>query len=68
VNDFSNKATPVDFSLEAFEETMRVLLQPCDVPRPQLIVSPEVKAQIEADPYLQKAVSYITGSCFDPPQ
>ena len=67
-NDFSNVASPVDLSPESIEETVRILLQPCDVLRPQLIVSPEVKAQIDADPELQKEVSYITGSCFEPPQ
>ena len=62
VSDFSNVATPVDFSLEAFEETMRILLQPYTPPRPQLIVSPEMKARIDADPVLQEAVRIVLGN------
>jgi hypothetical protein len=59
---FSNVATPVDFSTEAIEETMRALFSgPYTPPRPQLIVSPEVKAQIDADPALQEAVRIVLG-------
>ena len=61
MSNFSNVATPVDFSLEAFEETLRVLRLPYTLPRPQLIVSPEVKARIDADPVLQEAVRIVLG-------
>lgn len=61
MNNFSNVATPVDFSLEAFEETCRTLSQPYVLPRPQLIVSPEMKARIDADSVLQEAVRIVLG-------
>lgn len=61
VNDFSNKATPVDFSLEHIEETMRALLQPYTLPRPRLIVSPEVMHLIETDPVVAEAARIALG-------
>lgn len=60
--DFSNVATPVDFSIEALEETFRLLQQPTyQVPRLRLIVSPEVMHLIETDPVVAEAARIALG-------
>ena len=56
MNNFSNVATPIDLSLEALEESWKLLCQPTyQVPRPTLIVSPEVMHLIETDPVVAEA-------------
>ena len=61
MTDFSNKAKVSDLSLESIEETLRVLSQPYVLPRPKLIVSPEVMHLIETDPVVAEAARIALG-------
>lgn len=61
MSDFSNVATTVDFSLEPLEEALRVLSQPYVLPRPKLIVSPEVMHLIETDPIVAEVARVALG-------
>lgn len=69
---FSNRLTIeaqlTEASLTEMLESLRSVNNPWYIRPTQLIVPPHIKQQIDMDPELQKQVSYITGSCFDPPQ